>query len=113
VLNRNAFQLHSFEAANIYRGYPIALRIGAFSVRVNAAVLAKTVLDHMLVEGVYADVVVGSEHAQLIAGDKPQERSFTGTHGTIACHGAIDLAFDLEGNFPAMTTTFVLHVGPP
>jgi hypothetical protein len=76
VLNRNAFQVNSFEAANIDYGHPIALGIGAFSVRVNAALLAKVVLDNVLVERVRANVLFRCAHAQLLARHKPQERSF-------------------------------------
>jgi hypothetical protein len=71
VLNRNAFQVYSIEAANIDRAYPIALWIGAFSVRMNATRLAKTVLDNVLIEGVRADVVIRREHAQLVPRHEP------------------------------------------
>jgi len=48
VLNRNAFQVDSFEAANIDCRHPIAIGIGTFSVGVNAAGLAKAVFDDVL-----------------------------------------------------------------
>jgi hypothetical protein len=67
VLNRNAVQVDSFEAANIDCGHPVALWIGAFSVRVNTARLAKAVLDNVLVERVRADVLFRCEHVQLFA----------------------------------------------
>jgi len=113
VLNRNAFQVDSFEAANIDCGDPIALWIDAFSVRMNAARLAKAVLDDSLVERVRADVPFRCEHVQLIARHKPQKRSFAGTHRAIARHRPIDFAFDLERNLPAVTATFVFHVKSP
>jgi hypothetical protein len=56
VLNRDAFQVDSFEAANIDGAHSIALRIDAFSVRVNATRLAKAVFDDVLVEGICTDV---------------------------------------------------------
>jgi hypothetical protein len=111
VLNRNAFQVDSFEAANIDCGHPIALWISAFSIWVNAARLAKAVLDNVLVKRVRPDVLFRCEQAQLVARHKPQKRSFTGTHRAIACHCAIELAFYLERNLPAVTATLVLHVG--
>jgi len=48
MLNRHTVQINSFEAANINCSRPIALWIGALSVRVNATGLAKAVLDNML-----------------------------------------------------------------
>ena len=57
MLNRKLFQINSFEAANIDRGHPIALWIGTFAVRVDAAGLAKAMLDHVLVERVRADIL--------------------------------------------------------
>jgi hypothetical protein len=113
VLNRNAFQVNSFEAANIDCGHPTALWVGAFSVRVNAARLAKTVLDDVLVERVRAEVLFRCEHVQLLARYKPQERSFAGTHRAIAGHRPIELAFYLEPNLAAVTATLVLHVISP
>jgi hypothetical protein len=113
VLNRNVFQVDSVEAANIDCGRPIALWIGAFSVRVNATRLAKAVLDNMLIERVRADVGFGCEQVQLFARHKPQQRSFAGTHRAIACHRPIELAFDLERNLPAVAATLVLHVTSP
>ena len=62
VLNRHAFQVDSFETANIDCSYPIALRIGALSVRMNATRLTKRVLDDVLVERVRADVRFRCEH---------------------------------------------------
>jgi DNA-directed RNA polymerase subunit N (RpoN/RPB10) len=73
VLNRNAFQVNSFEAANIDCGHPVAFWIGTFSVRVNATRLAKAVLDDLLVERVRADVLFRCEHVELFARHKPQE----------------------------------------
>jgi hypothetical protein len=113
VLNRNAFQVNSIEAANIDRAYPIALGIGAFSVRMNATRLAKTVLDNVLVEGVRADVVIRCQHAQLVPRHEPQEGSFTGAHRTIAGHRPIELTFDLERNLAAVAATLVLHAVSP
>jgi hypothetical protein len=113
MLNGNAFEVNSIEAANIDRAYPIALWIGAFSVRMNAAPLAKTVLDNVLVEGVRADVVIRREHAQLFARHEPQERSFAEAHRAIACHRSIELAFDLERNLTAVAATLVFHVISP
>jgi len=110
VLNRHFFQIDSFETANIDRGHRIALWVGAFAVRVNAARPAKAVLDSVLVERVGADVRFRCEQAELVARHKPQERSFAGTHRAIACHRAIELAFDLERDLAAVTATFVLHV---
>jgi hypothetical protein len=72
VLNRNAFEVDSFEAANIDCGHPIALWIAAFSVRVYATRLTKAVLDNVLVERVRADVLFRGEHVQLFARHKPQ-----------------------------------------
>jgi hypothetical protein len=77
---------------------------------VNTARLAKAVLDNVLVERVRADVLFRCEHVQLLARHEPQERSFARTHRAIACHRAIELAFDLERNLPAVTATLVLHV---
>src|SRR6266403_6139370 len=113
VLNWNALQINSFEAANIDCGHPIALWIGPFSVGMNAAGLAKAVLDDVLVEGVRADILFRCEHVQLFPWHKPQERSFAGTHGAIAGHRAGKFAFDLEGNLAAVTATFVLHASLP
>jgi hypothetical protein len=113
VLNRNAFQVDSFEAANIDCGDPITLWIDALAIRVNAARLAKAVLDNPLVERVRADVLFRREHVQLFARHKPQKRSFAGTHRAIARHRPIDFAFDLERNLPAVTATFVFHVKSP
>jgi hypothetical protein len=56
MLNRNGIQIDSFEAANINCGRPVALGIGAFSVRVNTTRLAKAVFDNVLVERVRTDV---------------------------------------------------------
>ena len=71
VLNRNAFQIDSFEAANIDCRHPIAFGIGAFSVRMNAARLTKSVLDNVLVERVRADVFFRCERMQLFTRHKP------------------------------------------
>jgi hypothetical protein len=57
VLDRNAFQVDSFEAANIDRAHAIALGIDAFAIGVNAAGLAKAVFDNVLIEGIGADVL--------------------------------------------------------
>jgi hypothetical protein len=84
VLNRHAFRIKSFEAANIDRGHLIAFGIGAFSIWMNATRLAKAMLDYLLVERIRADVLFRCEHAQLIARHKPQKRSFARTHGAIA-----------------------------
>jgi hypothetical protein len=113
VLNRNAFQVDSFEAANIDRAHLVTLWIGTFSVRVYAARRAKAVLDDMLVERVRADVLVRCEHVQLIARHEPKERSFAGTHRAIACHRTIEFALDLEPNLAAVTASLILHVSPP
>jgi len=113
VLNRNAFQVDSFEAANIDCRHPIAIGIGTFSVGVNAAGLAKAVFDDVLVERVRADVLFRCEHVQLFARHKPQERPFAGTHRAIAGHRPIELAFDLERNLAAVTATFVPHLTSP
>jgi hypothetical protein len=113
ALNRNALQVNAFEAANIDCRHPIALWIGAFSVRVNATCPAKAVLDNVLVESVRAAVLFGCEQVQPIARHKPQERSFTGTDRAIACHRLVDFAFHLERNLTAMAATFVLHFGSP
>jgi hypothetical protein len=113
VLNGDFFQIDSFEAANIDRGGPAALWVRAFAVRVNAAGLAKAVLDDMLVERVRADILFRGEQAQLVARHEPQQRSFAGTHGAIACHRPIDIAFNLERNFAAVAATFVFHVSSP
>jgi hypothetical protein len=113
VLNRNAFQVDSFETANIDCGHPIALWIGAFSVRVNTTRLAKTVLDHVFVKRVRTDVVIQCEHVQLIARHKPQERAFARTYRAIACHRPVEVAFHLERNLAAVTATLVLHVRSP
>jgi hypothetical protein len=113
VLNRNAFQVDSFQAANINCGHSIALWIGAFTVRVNATGLAKMVLDNVLVECIRAEVPIRREQAKLLARDKPHERSFAGTHRTIASHRSIEIAFYLERNFTAVTAAFVLHTRPP
>jgi len=113
VLNRNGLEVDSFEAANIDCGDPVALWIGAFSVRVNAARPAKAVLDNALVEHVRADVLFRCEQAQLVARHKPQQRSFAGTHRAIACRRPVELAFNLERNLAAVAATFVFHVRPP
>jgi hypothetical protein len=113
VLNRNAIQIDSFEAANIDCGYPIAPRIGAFAVGVNAACPAKAVLDHVLVESVRADVPIRCEHAQLFAGHEPQERSFARAHRAIARHRPVELALYFERNLSAVTATLILHVSSP
>jgi hypothetical protein len=63
VLNRDVFQINSFEAANIDGGGLISLWINAFSVRVNATGLAKMMLDNMLVERVRAEVLFRCEQA--------------------------------------------------
>jgi hypothetical protein len=73
VLNGDFFQIDSFEAANIDRGGPAALWVRAFAVRVNAAGLAKAVLDDVLIERVRADVLFRREQAQLVARHEPQE----------------------------------------
>ena len=65
MLNRHTVQINSFEAANINCSRPIALWIGALSVRVNATGLAKAVLDNMFVEGVRAKVLFRCEQVQL------------------------------------------------
>jgi hypothetical protein len=113
VLNRNVFQIDSLEAANIDCGHPVALWINAFSVRMNAARLAKAVLDNVLVERVRTNILFRCEQVQLFARYKPEERSFAGTHGTIACHSPIEFAFYLECDVAAVTVTFVFHVRPP
>jgi hypothetical protein len=113
VLDRNAFQVDSFEATNIDCGRPITLWIGPFSVRMNTAGLAKAVFDDVLVERVRADILFRCEHAQLFPWHKPKERSFAGTHGTIACHRAVKFAFDLECNLAAVTAALVLHATLP
>jgi hypothetical protein len=113
VLHRNAFQVDSFEAADIDCGDPVALWIGAFSVRVNAARRAKAVLDNVLIERVRAEVVFRCEQAQSVMRHKPKKRSFTRTHGAIACGRAIELTFRLECNLAAVTATFVFHVISP
>ena len=100
VLNRHAFQVNSFETANIDCGHPIALWIGAFSVGVNAAGLAKTVLDNVLVERVRADVFFRCEHVQLIARHEPQERSFAGAHRAIARHRPVKFTFSSNATLP-------------
>lgn len=110
LLNRNALQVDSFEAANVDRGNRIALWIDAFPVRVNAASSAKAVLDHVLVERVCADVLFRAEQAQLLARHKPEKRSLAGTHGAIACHRPRELAFCLERNFTAVTATLIFHL---
>jgi hypothetical protein len=113
MLNRNTLQINTFKAANIDCGHPIALGIDAFSVRVNAASGAKAVLDHMFIERVRTDARFGREYAQLFSRHKPEERSLSGAHRTVARHRAVDLAFGLEGHFPAVTTTLVFHARPP
>src|SRR5918994_3252344 len=110
VLNRNLLQFDSFQAADVDCGHPVTLWIGAFSVRVNATRLAKSVFDNMLVERVCADVIFRCAHVELVARHKPQERSFAGTHRTITCHRPIEFAFYFESNLPAVTATRVLHV---
>jgi hypothetical protein len=110
VLNRNVFQVNSFEAANIDCGHPIPPWIGALSIRVNAACLAKAVLDDVLVERVGADVFFRCVQVQLVAWHKPQERSFAGTHRAVACHRPVEIAIDLERNLAAVTATLVFHV---
>jgi hypothetical protein len=113
VLNGDFFQIDSFEAANIDRGHPAALWIRAFAVRLNAAGLAKAVLDHVLVERISADILFRGEQAQLIARHKPEQSSFARTQGAIARHRSVDIAFYLERNLTAVTATFVLHVSSP
>jgi hypothetical protein len=71
MLNWNVFQVNSFDAAKIDCGHPITLWIEAFSVRVNAAGLAKAMLDNMLVERVRGDVRFRCQHVQLFARHKP------------------------------------------
>jgi hypothetical protein len=73
VLDRNLLQFYPFEAPDIDRAHPIPLRIGALSIRVNAARLAKAVLDHVPVERVRAYVVIRRKHMQLVARHKPQK----------------------------------------
>jgi hypothetical protein len=113
MLHWNALQINSFDAANIDCGHPIAFGIDPFTVGMNSAGLAKAVLDDVLVEGVRADILFRCEHVQLFPWHKPQERSFAGTHGAIAGHRPIKVAFDLEGNLAAVAATFVLHVSLP
>ena len=61
MLHWNSFEIDFFEAAQIYRRHRIALGVGAFSIRVYAAGLAKAVLDDMLVECVSAEVLLRCE----------------------------------------------------
>jgi hypothetical protein len=113
MLNRHTVQVNSFEAANIDCSHPIALWIGALSVRVNTTGLAKAVLDNMFVEGVRAKVLFRCEQVQLVARHEPQKRPFAGTHRAIACHRPIELAFDLEPNLTAVAATFIFHLISP
>ena len=71
MLNRDFLQIDSFETANIDCGHPITFWISAFSVRMNAARLAKSVPDNVLVERVRADVFFRCERMQLFTRYKP------------------------------------------
>jgi hypothetical protein len=61
MLHWNSIEIDFVEAAQVNRRRKIALGVGAFSVRVNAAGLAKAVLDDMLVECVSAEVFFRGE----------------------------------------------------
>jgi ABC-type uncharacterized transport system substrate-binding protein len=63
VLNWNTIEIDSFETTNINCGRPVALGIDSFRVWVNAAGVAKAVLDNVLVESVRADVGFGCKQA--------------------------------------------------
>jgi hypothetical protein len=52
VLNRNRFQIDIFQTANVDSRHTVALRINTFAKRMDAACIAKSMLDHMLVERV-------------------------------------------------------------
>jgi hypothetical protein len=70
-------------------------------------------LDNVLVERVRADIFVRRNHTQLVAGHKPQERSFARTHGAIASHCPIEIALHLERYLAAVAATLVLQITSP
>ena len=113
MLNRNFFQIHSVEAANVDRGHAVTLWVDAFAVRMNAARGTKAMFDDVLIERVGGDVPFRGEHTELIARHKPQKRSLAGTDRTIAGHCSVEVAFDLKRNLAAVTTAGILHEGSP
>jgi hypothetical protein len=71
MLHRDSVQVDAFEAANIDRRYPIAILIGSFSIRVNAAVCAKAMLDNVLVKSVSGDIFLAGEQTEPVARHEP------------------------------------------
>jgi hypothetical protein len=78
----------------------------------NATTRTESVLDHMLVKHVRTRRGLGGKQLQLISCHEPKQRASARAHGAVTSHAAIDLAFNLEGDPAAVTTTFVFHYSP-
>ena len=102
-------KVDSVDAAQVDRGHAVALRVRAFAVWMDAAGGAEAMLDRMLVEGVGAGGVFRGEQGESVAGDEPEQRSFTRADRAVAGQGAVDVAFELEDDVPAVAASFASH----
>lgn len=79
----------------------------------NAAFWAKTMLDHVFIEGIRAHVFWWREQLDGIAWHKSHQRAFALAHGAIARHDFGDFTFNFKGDLTTMTTSLVFHGTAP
>src|SRR5688500_13832457 len=101
MLYLQGHQVHCFQAADIDRRHRLARRIFCLGEGMNAAARAESMLDGVLVEGIGAHLLFGSEQAQPVARHEPEKRALARADGTVASHDLLELALDLEGDSPA------------
>ena len=109
VLDRHAFQIDIFQAANIDGRRRLSLGIDAFSEGVHPANRAKAVLDDVFIEGIGGQILFGAEQFHPVPRNKPHQGSLANTDGTIAGHGPRDFSLDLEDDFAAVAAALVFH----
>ena len=113
MFNRHGLQIDSLKTADIDRRHSIALGIDALGVGMDAAGLAETMIDRVLVELVAANAFVRREQAEFVAGYKLEQRTLARADGAVARHRAGQFAFNLEFDVAAVTTALVVHACPP
>ena len=67
-------------------------------------------LDDVLVESVGHQAFLCREQRELWSWHEPKQITLATAMRAIALHGLFQGALDFEGNLPAMTATFVVHL---
>src|SRR5438093_756613 len=109
MADRERREIDALETANVDRGHAISLWIGSFAEGVDSAGVTEPVPNHVLVEHVGAQILLGREQAELVAGNEPHQRPFARADRAIAFDHLADLALDLERIPAAMTASLVAH----